>query len=46
MDRVVYLLGSLPESYNTLVTALEAHETVMKMEVVTERLQYIPKVES
>ena len=27
-DRVVYLLASLPESYNTLVTALEAHETV------------------
>ena len=37
-DRVVYLLASLPESYNTLVTALEAHEEVPKMEVVTERL--------
>ena len=37
-DRVVYLLASSPESYNTLVTALEAHETVPKMEVVTERL--------
>ncbi len=37
-DRVVYLLASLPESYNTLVTALEAHEKVREMEVVTERL--------
>ena len=37
-DRVVYLLVSLPESYNTLVTALEAHEEVPKIEVVTERL--------
>ena len=33
-DRVVYLLASLPDSYNTLVTALEAHEEVPKMEVV------------
>ena len=30
-DRVVYLLASLPDSYNTLVTALEAHEEVPKM---------------
>ena len=37
-DRVVYLLASLPESFNTLVTALEAHEEVPKMEIVTERL--------
>ena len=37
-DRVVYLLASLPESYNMLVTALEANEEVPKMEVVTERL--------
>ena len=37
-DRVVYLLASLPESFNTLVTALEAHEDVPKMEIVTERL--------
>ena len=37
-DRVVYLLASLPDSYNTLVTALEANTEVPKMEVVTERL--------
>ena len=36
-DRVVHLLASLPESYNVLVTALEANEAVPKMEVVTER---------
>ena len=37
-DRVVYLLASLPESYNVLVTALEANEDVPKFEVVTERI--------
>ena len=37
-DRVVYLLASLPDSFNTLVTALEANEDVPKMEVVTKRL--------
>ena len=37
-DKVVYLLASLPESYNTLVTALEANEKVPDMEVVVERL--------
>jgi len=37
-DRVVHLLASLPESYNALVTALEANEAVPRMEVVTERL--------
>ncbi len=37
-DRVVYLLASLPDSFNTLVTALEANEDVPKMEIVTERL--------
>ena len=37
-DRVVHLLASLPDSYNVLVTALEASEDVPKMEVVTERL--------
>ena len=36
-DRVVHLLASLPDSYNVLVTALEASESVPKMEVVTER---------
>jgi hypothetical protein len=37
-DRVVYLLASLPESYNMLVTALEANETVLGMKTVVERL--------
>ncbi len=37
-DRVVYLLASLPQSYNVLVTALEANEDVPKLEVVTERI--------
>ena len=37
-DGVVYLLASLPDSFNTLVTALEVNEDVPKMEVVTERL--------
>ena len=37
-DRVVYLLASLPESFNVLVTALEANEDVPKLEVVTERI--------
>ncbi len=31
-DRVVYLLASLPQSYNVLVTALEANEDVPKLE--------------
>lgn len=37
-DRVVYLLASLPESFNMIVTALEASVDVPKMETVTERL--------
>lgn len=37
-DRVVFLLASLPDSYNMLVTALEANQNVPQMEVVTERL--------
>ena len=37
-DRVVHLLANLPESYNVLVTALEANEAVRRMEAVTERL--------
>ena len=37
-EKVIYLLASLPESYNTLVTTLEAKETVPKMERVTERI--------
>ena len=34
----MYLLTSLPESYDMLVTALEVNVDVPKMEVVTERL--------
>ena len=37
-DRVVHLLASLPESFDMLVTALEANIDVPKMDVVTERL--------
>ena len=37
-DRVVYLVVSLPESYNVLVTALKAIEDVPKLEVVTEHI--------
>ena len=37
-DRVVHLLASLPDSYNVLVTALEAAAEVPSMEVVIERL--------
>ena len=37
-DRVVYLLASLPESFDVLVTALEASSTVPQMETVIERL--------
>lgn len=37
-DKVVYLLASLPESFNVLVTALEANPEVPKMTVVVERL--------
>ena len=42
-DRVVCLLASLPDSFNTLVTALEANTEVPTMEVVTERLLYEEK---
>ena len=37
-DRVVYLLASLPDSYEMLVTALEANTEVPIMETVIERL--------
>jgi hypothetical protein len=37
-DRVVHFLASLHESYDILVTALEANVEVPKMETVTERL--------
>ena len=36
-DHVIYLLASLPDSFSTLVMALEANEEVPKMEIVTER---------
>ena len=39
-DRVVHLLASLPESFNMLVTALEANPEVPKMENATECLLY------
>ena len=37
-DRVVYLLAGLPESYNVLVTAVEASAEVPSLAVVIERL--------
>ena len=37
-DRIVYLLASLPECYNVLVTAVEDNAEVPTLEVVTERL--------
>ena len=37
-DRMVYLFASLPESFNMLITALEANLEVSRMEVVTKRL--------
>ena len=37
-DRIFYLLASLPESFNVLVTALEANKAIPKMETVIQRL--------
>ena len=37
-DQVVFLLASLPESFDILVTALEVNADVPKMDVVRERL--------
>ena len=37
-DQVINVLASLPDSYSTLVTALEAMDKVPSWEVVTERL--------
>ena len=37
-DRVVQILAGLPESFNMLVTALEANPEVPSMKTVTERL--------
>ena len=42
-DRVVHILASLPESYQMLVTALEANAEVPKLEIVTERLLHEEK---
>ena len=39
-DRVVHLLASLPESYDMLVTTLEASQDVPKWALVTEQLLY------
>ena len=39
-DRVVFLLASLPESYNVLVTALESSAEVPRLEVVNELLRH------
>ena len=39
-DRVVYILASLPGTFNTLVTALESNPTVPKMETLIERLMH------
>ena len=39
-DRVVYLLASLPEPFDMLVTALEANSEVPSLENVTERLMH------
>ena len=39
-NQVVHLLASLPESYDMLVTALEASPEVPKLEIVTEKLLY------
>ena len=37
-DRVVYLLASLLDLFNTHVTALKGNEDVPRMEVVTKQL--------
>ena len=37
-DRLIYLLASLPNSYEMLVTALEANIEVPNMETVVEQL--------
>ena len=37
-DKVICLLASLPDDYATLVTALEASESVPTWETITERL--------
>ena len=39
-DRVVSLLASLPESFNTLITTLESNPTVPEMEIVFNILMH------
>ena len=39
-DQVIYLLASQSDSFNMLVTALEANAKVPRWEIVTERLIY------
>jgi len=39
-DRVIILLASLPDSFSTMVTALEALDSVPTWEIVTERLRH------
>ena len=39
-EKVIYLLASLPESFEMLVTALQSHSEVPRWEVVIERLLY------
>ena len=43
-DRIVHILASLPESYDMLVTAFEAHKAVPDMQVITERLKKSSKI--
>lgn len=38
-DRVVHLLTSLPESFDMLVTALQANDDVPRWEMVTEKIR-------
>ena len=42
-DRVVHILASLPDSFQMLVTALEASPEVPRLEVVLERLMHEEK---
>ena len=39
-DHAIYLLASLPDTFNMLVTALEANNEVLKIKTVTKRLLY------
>ena len=40
-DRVIHLLASLPDSFETFVTAMEAQEQVPSWEAVTEKLLHV-----